>query len=143
MLNQYDRILVAYDGSELSRKSLQQAIEVARENENTEIHVVSVVNPTGSPTNAVIQKNIIKELKENTEKKMAEVKEEIKGLSNAVHTKVLEGAPGKALCKYADDNDIQLIVMGSRGLGNIKEIFLGSVSHNVLKYAHCPVLIMK
>ena len=43
----------------------------------------------------------------------------------------------------AKNENYDIIVMGSRGLGKIKSIFMGSVSQYVLKYAHCPVLIVR
>ncbi|RLG91575.1 universal stress protein, partial [Candidatus Bathyarchaeota archaeon] len=43
----------------------------------------------------------------------------------------------------AEEKNVDLIVMGARGISKIKEILLGSVSHGVARKAHCPVLIIK
>jgi nucleotide-binding universal stress UspA family protein len=44
---------------------------------------------------------------------------------------------------YAKDHEADLIVMGSRGLGNLSGLLLGSVSHKVMQIAHCPCLVVR
>ena len=54
-------------------------------------------------------------------------------------------APGNAatvILRTADQEDISLIVIGSRGPSSIAEVMLGSVSLEVLRHAHCPVLVV-
>jgi nucleotide-binding universal stress UspA family protein len=45
--------------------------------------------------------------------------------------------------KYAEDKEIDLIVVGTRGRTGIKKILLGSVASGVVTYAHCPVIVVK
>ncbi len=56
---------------------------------------------------------------------------------------MLAGSPAEAIVDYSENNDCDLIIMGSRGLGAIREIMVGSVSHNVIQHASIPVMIMK
>lgn len=143
-MEKYNKILVAYDGSHLSERSLQQAIEMVTDNPEKELYVVSVVNyQTGAMTNAVMYNNIKKEIVEEMEQAMTGVKDKLNNLPIKSNVELLDGNPGKTISAYAKDKQIDLIIMGSRGLGGIKEVFLGSVSHEVLKHAHCPVLIIK
>lgn len=51
--------------------------------------------------------------------------------------------PGIAVCRYAEEKDIDLIIVGSRGLGAVKRFLLGSVSHYFVQNAKCKVLIIK
>ena len=60
-----------------------------------------------------------------------------------VSTKILEGRPADKIVETAKDDKTDLIVMGSRGIGGIREFFLGSVSDRVADEATCPVLIVK
>ena len=60
-----------------------------------------------------------------------------------VSIKLLEGRPADKIVETAKDGAFDLIVIGSRGLGGIKEFFLGSVSDRVADEASCPVLIVK
>lgn len=57
--------------------------------------------------------------------------------------KILHGEPGPAIVNHANENDFDLVVIGSRGLNVFQEFVLGSVSHKVAKRANCPVLIVK
>ncbi|KAK6131639.1 hypothetical protein DH2020_034653 [Rehmannia glutinosa] len=58
-------------------------------------------------------------------------------------TSVLEGDPKEMICDVAEQMHVDLIVMGSRGLGKIKRAFIGSVSDYVIHHAKCPVLVVK
>jgi nucleotide-binding universal stress UspA family protein len=49
----------------------------------------------------------------------------------------------KPILKYAEDEEIDLIVVGTRGRTGIKRMLLGSVASGVVTYAHCPVIIVK
>lgn len=53
------------------------------------------------------------------------------------------GSPAEIIPIFAAKNNYDLIVIGNRGLGVIKELVMGSVSHYVLHHAQCPVLIIK
>ena len=56
---------------------------------------------------------------------------------------VIEGEPGPALCKLAQEVDAAAIVVGSRGRGGLKRAFLGSVSDYVVRNAPCPVVVTR
>jgi len=58
-------------------------------------------------------------------------------------TTVVRGHPKDLICQLAQDRGVDLIVMGSRGLGTLRQLLLGSVSNYVLQHAPCPVLITK
>ena len=51
--------------------------------------------------------------------------------------------PGEMIIKIAENQNFDLIVMGSRGLSVVKELILGSVSSHVLRHAGCPVIIYR
>ena len=50
---------------------------------------------------------------------------------------------GNEICKIAREENCDLIVMGSRGLGELKELMLGSVTHRVLAHCGVPVLVVR
>lgn len=56
---------------------------------------------------------------------------------------LIQGAAAEVLLDYAKENGSDIIIIGSRGLGGIREFVLGSVSHNVVQHAQIPVLIVK
>ncbi|MGI8313724.1 universal stress protein [Halobacillus mangrovi] len=141
------KILVAYDGSKPSKEAVLEAKNHSVETPEREIHIVSVVKPTGPFTNKAVSKQIGDELAKNYEFELQEIKQEIESENVSVVTTVLVGElennPGEKVCEYAEDNDIDFIIVGSRGLGNVKRIFLGSVSNNIVQHATCPVLVIK
>jgi nucleotide-binding universal stress UspA family protein len=63
------------------------------------------------------------------------------GLGDA-EQRVIVGLPAERLADLADDEDAELIVVGSRGRGRFKAAFLGSVSNSLVGVARCPVLIV-
>jgi nucleotide-binding universal stress UspA family protein len=70
--------------------------------------------------------------------KMQKTKPKIKA-----STRLVEGRPADKLVETAEKEDVDLLVVGNRGLGGIKEFLLGSVSDRVADEAPCPVLIVK
>jgi nucleotide-binding universal stress UspA family protein len=60
-----------------------------------------------------------------------------------LEARVIEGAPGPALCQLATDVGASALIIGSRGRGGIKRAFLGSVSDYVVRNAPCPVLVSR
>ena len=65
------------------------------------------------------------------------------GLETVVTGLLQEEDPAAEILRYADRNAIDLIVTGSRGLGGLKGLFLGSVSHKLIEDAKCPCLVVK
>jgi len=141
------KVLVAYDGSLLSRQAIQESKNQVSLVPGTEVHLVSVVNPTGPSTNVGLSNNIRNELAEKFEVQLKSIREEFEKDNIPVFTEVIFGNgnqnPGIHVCKYAEENEIDLIIVGSRGLGKVKNIFLGSVSNNIVHHAKCPILVIK
>ncbi|GMK40293.1 universal stress protein YxiE [Paenibacillus sp. CCS19] len=138
----YNHIVVPIDGSPQSFKALDHAIELAQTLSSdirlTVIHVdasVSLNEPVfGTELDAVEAED-----KQVLDAAVSRLK--ASGVSfQAIHQ---TGDPAATICQTAIDNLADLIVMGSRGLGLIKEIWLGSVSHSVAQHATCPVLLIK
>ncbi|MBN8210346.1 universal stress protein [Bacillus sp. NTK071] len=144
-MKKYTNVLVAFDGSDLSMKALNEAIAMAKENPTLQIDVVTALNPTAQISSAVVYASILNELRKEAVDLLKQISEELhEQLPNhVVRTMVLEGNPGNEIVQYADEHERDLIIMGSRGLNGLREWFLGSVSHTVLQRSHCPVLIIK
>jgi len=141
------RILVAYDGSLLSRNAIEEAKYQAKQDSRSEVHIISVMNANGPKTNVNISRSISNELIEKYRPQMEKIKEEFERENISVLTDILLAEqnenPGVFICKYAENNKVDLIIMGSRGLGNVRRLLLGSVSNHVVQHAKCPVLIIK
>ncbi|MCD9022521.1 universal stress protein [Cohnella silvisoli] len=141
----FKHILVPYDGSNTSAKALDKAIQFVKADPATQLTVAHVIN---------LQPLVVADItfvqpegyQEQVKKQGNELLDKIKQrLGELPHTNVvvLAGSPAEAIVDYSDNSDCDLIIMGSRGLGAIREFMVGSVSHNVLQHARIPVLIMK
>ncbi|WP_017755676.1 universal stress protein [Calidifontibacillus oryziterrae] len=142
----FSKILVAYDGSELSKKALKMAIAFAKEDPNLFIEVVHVYQ---FPTVAVGEgmftppPSVAMEYYNHAEEIVAEAKQELEKTTTNCNVVLKEGSFAKNILDHAKETGCELILIGSRGLGGIKEYFLGSVSHQVVQHSKIPVLIVK
>lgn len=141
----YKNILVAYDGSILSWKAIEAAKFQAGIHGDSKVHVVSVIENT-APTSEKSEE-VSESLREKFLPQMEKIEEEFEKNNISARMEIIlaeEGeSPGALIAKYAQDYHSDLIVMGSRGLGDDTKIFLGSVSNEVVQKVKCPVLIIK
>ena len=120
----------------MSKKALERAIMLAKLDEKLVINVLTVAEVTLLP----LERNVnLEKAKES----MLEVEEKLKAIPNKTETYVLEGHPAQTIEEFAEQNNVDLIIMGSRELSGLKEIFLGSVSYHVIHQAKSEVLIVK
>ena len=77
------------------------------------------------------------------EKRFAELKEAAASAGMAPHFEILVGHPAEQIVHYANEKEVDMIVMGHRGKSLIQRWLLGSVSKRVLSYAHCTVTIVR
>ncbi|WCK52644.1 universal stress protein [Aneurinibacillus sp. Ricciae_BoGa-3] len=141
----YSKILVPYEDSELANQSLKAAISIAKTDPSVEIDVLHVANlPIAdayslSNTYGQIRESIL----EYGQEVISKAKNELAKIPNKSSASVIEGLPADVILDYAKNHECELIIMGSRGLTGLKEVFLGSVSHSVVQRSSIPVLIMK
>jgi nucleotide-binding universal stress UspA family protein len=140
----FSRILVAVDRSDCAMKAFEYAIQLARVI-NAKVFVVHVVQNPAVTADALVS---VSELKTSFKKQGRELLTSLSSIAEAkfgtkVETILEEGDPQKAILDTAKKSDANMIVIGSRGLSQIKELLLGSVSHSITKHANIPVLIVK
>jgi nucleotide-binding universal stress UspA family protein len=138
-------LLVAYDGSDLSKKALLQALNLVQDNPAAHIHVAHVYQiPTLVLGEAIIPApaSVDKEYYEQIENMLDEAKMLLSSYPNTTFV-LKQGQPAADLLVYAQEHGCDLIVMGSRGLGSLKEFVLGSVSHHLVQNSKIPVLVIK
>lgn len=135
------RILVPIDSSEIAERAMQQAIKINRFNE-AEIHVLYVADINKLAINAYLSGNVLIEIEKAGQRILDSAKKLFPEGMNIVCT-YRTGDPAEAIRDYEKEISADLIVMGSRGLGLVRGVLLGSVSKYVLEHAKCPVLIVK
>lgn len=135
------KILVPLDGSRNSFRGLDYAIIVARNCQATITGIyVTLLSPPESPEQKVYIRNfLLKKANEFLEK--AETCCAQNGI--LFHHRILHGDEGPKIVKFAHEKKFGMIVIGSRGMINIKEMFLGSTSNYVIHKSRIPVLVVK
>ncbi len=139
----FDKVLLAVDGSEHALRAARMAAELARSMKSTELRIVvsyeSIPPYLGEPN---MQSAITARMKE-AQSVLDQAVKEVGKIPGTVHTEVLEGPPADAIIDVANTRESNVIVMGSRGLGRLAGLLLGSTSQKVVSHSPCPVLIVR
>lgn len=141
----YSQILVAYDGSNISEKALNTAVQLAKSTPGAKLDVIHVFYlPSFIAGEAYIAAPPgIEEIEyERANRVVERAKQTLQGVEG-VEVALRQGSPAQSILEYAEERKSDLIIIGSRGLGPVKEFFLGSVSHYVVQQSKVPVLIVK
>jgi nucleotide-binding universal stress UspA family protein len=142
------KVLLATDGSEEATLAARTAVDIA-EKTGSELHVVHArqvpLYVDESPTERVeATKSIEETLKEAAQRVLDTQVRQIRDAGGDVlQTYARLGRPDKEIISVAEEIGAGLIVMGSRGLGGVRRILMGSVSDSVVQHAHCPVLVVR
>ena len=143
-MNTLSRILVAVDGSPCADNAFESASELARKF-GSKLYAICVVH---IPAILGVDKETVRSLERQLQiearlalsryDKLAKSKYGIE-----IETILALGHPSRVIVDTAKSKDIDLVVIGSRGLSGIKGLLLGSVSHDVVRSAKQPVLVVR
>jgi nucleotide-binding universal stress UspA family protein len=146
----YDNILVPTDGSETSRVAVDNAVDIA-EKYGATIHALYVVDVDA--TSYGLGTEQVDRIRQGHLDEMPEIKNDADeatgyvadvadehGVEVKEHLRV--GEPARAIRKFVDENDIDMVVMGSHGRSGLSRVILGSVAEKVLRRTHLPVLVV-
>jgi len=143
----FSRILVAVDGSPFAERALAQAVELSKKY-NAQLLIVHVVlrrfyAVTPSEAGVLATTVFVKEMESEGKKIIAKSEEFVKATGVAYECKLVQGVPADEIVRLAQVEKVDLIVLGSRGLTEVRAFLLGSVSDKVTHHAKCPILIVK
>lgn len=146
----YQKILVGLDGSEHGLAATRKAVELAKKLD-AELHLLTVTRPyrvSRELKRYLEAENLIGEPKYVLDEMTRHITEEGKDVAREaglkhVYCDVREGKPARTLCDYAEQHHIDLIVVGSRGIGEVEAVLLGSVSQKVSMLSKCSVMIVR
>jgi nucleotide-binding universal stress UspA family protein len=142
---QIRRILVAVDFSEHSAAALEAAIGLA-EQVGAEVHLLNsypVYLGAVTPYGVAVPESYDRECRAAAQRELQGWARKVAGAGMRVETKVSALPPAEAVARYVEENAIDLVVIGSRGLSGLKHWVLGSVAERVLHSCSCPVLTVK
>lgn len=136
------KIAVAVDGSEYAIRAAHFAIDLAKHMSDAELEIIFVADFDKVKDEHLLTKSAdIIELKR--ERKVNPIVRLAKEENISVRAVILKGKPNLEIIQYVNNNDIDHLVIGSRGRNTLQEMMLGSVSHKVVKRANCPVTVVK
>jgi len=153
----FSRVLVAIDGSISSMHTIDYAISIAMKNNSQLVilYVIDVYKYPYLPSSIILAPTFGSEKyleeKNEAEEQMNKIKEKYKQKtknnidSKELKTEIVEGAKSAAttIMEYAESENIDLIIIGSKGRTSFKKLLLGSVSSDIIKNAHCAVLVIR
>ncbi|MFB5600219.1 MAG: universal stress protein [Nitrososphaeraceae archaeon] len=151
----FSRIMVAIDGSEQSFKAAEYAINIAikQQKKDIQLMVITVIELVKLNLSTFIAAPTygLEDLKERREQAMSWIRKiekiiqdrdkDLKFKSEIVENPTLKVS--SLIIDFAEKENADLIIVGSRGRHGFKRALLGSVASDIVTYAHCPVLVVK
>jgi nucleotide-binding universal stress UspA family protein len=152
--NKISKILVGIDGSESSFNAANYAIDLCVKF-NSEIILLSIVpskihHGDSSGVFGMVSQSYLNDYKKEAEKWFKEI------INNVKNEETFENEPkiktdiittpfsiAASILNYAEERDVDLILIGTRGNSGLKKMLLGSVASDIVTYSYCPVLIIK
>ena len=150
----FSKMLVAIDGSDASMDAADYAIFISKEYNAELLYALHVIHPA----DVDLSFGQIKEIPpssyhvvantNNNNNEAQKYLHKVKLMANEknvqIKTEVIASTNvAGGIVDYAEDKDVDLIVVGTRGKSGFKKVLLGGVAGNVVTYAHCPVLVVK
>lgn len=138
----YNRILVPTDGSAGMNRVIDHASELARSHD-AEVHFLYVVN-TASFANLPMEtswEDVTSMLHDEGEDALRAAEE--RATADPTATEIRGGPPSREIVAYADEEDCDLIVMGTHGRGGLNRLLLGSVAERVVRSSDTPVMTVR
>jgi nucleotide-binding universal stress UspA family protein len=156
----FKTILVPYDGSDMSDKALDKAVEVAKLVNGSKIIIIHVIPEIPTPiflkeirssktgariTFSEYMESLYEQMESEIKEKLKERKERYSKSGLDLEIYITVGKPTDKILEYSNDRKADLVVIGSIGVTGISKFFkgLGSVSRNVSEKVSCPVLIVR
>ena len=138
----FKRILIAYDGSDHSKRAAQLAGEFARKQENAELWLVCVMALIPITLGEPYITEIMDQLTKAGEELIQDAKKVI-GEGIPIHDELMFGSPAEGILEVEKNRNCDLIVMGARGMSGLQSLLLGSQVNKVIIHSKCPVLAVK
>jgi len=140
----YRNIVIATDGSANIQKAISCGIDIAKLSGATvyALYVVDI-HSTISENWTAGKETIYEIMRNDGEKAVSEVKKigDVSGVE--VREVVLNGYPSKEIIDFAENNDIDLIVMGTLGKTGLEKFLMGSVAEKVVRGSKVPVMVVR
>ncbi|MDD2614480.1 MAG: universal stress protein [Methanosarcina sp.] len=143
--NFFKKILVATDGSENARRAASYGVNIAKAT-GAEVHALYIISTQHAVTTRTVM-GWSEAFEEYLANKGGVAIADVEKLGKEAGVKVepvfLKGIPADKILEYAEENNIDLIVMGTHGLTGIKRFLIGSVAESVVRHSKAPVMVIR
>ncbi len=137
-------LLVAVDGSETGNRAVAHAIEIARRFGNTKLLLINVQQALERwYAGGLLNKEALAHLQHLGEQDAVAARALIDAAGLSYEFRVLFGQPGEVIARLAREQGCIGVVLGTRGLGALEQVFLGSTAYKVVQLADVPVTLVK
>ena len=165
----FNHIVVAFDGSDSSKKGLSLGMDLCKNKEDSLLSIVHVYDQSDDTQNypaganpfdgkvplyvdqsqgqsmALPDQDVYEPY--TADSRLAEIEKYVNGITGnsliSPHFIVLEGDRDDAILQYAEKEGADLIIVGNSSSSTLKRLFLGSLSQKIIKNASCPVMVAK
>ena len=139
--SQFKKILIAYDGSAQADKATESALGLAQ-SLDARVLLFAVARPP-EPATMVELDAMLDDAREHFEVQFSKIVQHAKDLNVELQTDIAVGHPVEQIVHRAETDHVDLIVLGRRGKSRWEKMLVGSTAEKVLRYAHCPVMVIR
>jgi nucleotide-binding universal stress UspA family protein len=139
------KILIATDGSETAKKAADFGIQIAGLS-GAKVYSVYVIDTTpyySIPLDQVWSKEVYEQLETMGNEITLDVVKTAITAGLEAESVVLKGDPAERIVNFAEEQHVDIIVVGSHGIGGFERLVIGSVSEKVVRHAKVPVLVVR
>lgn len=138
-------ILIPYDATEFANFAFDQALDLSLKLQS-KLFVVTVIGPGLSTTGMSLSRaqEALSEHMEEAKTFLDKVKSKASKKNVKINVEIInDSSAASGILRFAEENKIDLIIIGSHGRSGLTKALLGSVTSGVIKKADCPIMIVK
>jgi len=139
--SQFKKMLIGFDGSPQSEKAMESGLALAQ-SLDAKVLVFAVARPP-EPATMVEVDAMLDDASEHFEEQFKKIIQRAKDLGVELETDIAVGHPVEQIVHRAEIDHVDLIVLGRRGRSRFEKMLVGSTAEKVLRYAHCPVMVVR
>lgn len=138
------KLLVPVDGSVVANRAVARAMDMARRAGETKLVLINVQETLERwYTHGLLSKEALAHLEEQGKQAAAEARALLDKAGVVYDFMIMYGKPAEVISRIAKEQDCESIVMGTRGLGDVENVLLGSTAYKVVHLAEMPVTLVK
>lgn len=136
-------LLIAYDGSEPSENAVEHAIAEHADKHMILLHVVEVPSGATSASFSLFKEEFKEARGEPKDQISTAVKDSLKEAGIDFDIEIAFGQPAREIVEFAEENDIEHVLIGNHGRSGVSRVLLGSVAEKVVRRAPMPVTVVR